>query len=119
LGDRLGVSHTWVSARETGAVSCTVKDIAALAAAMRMSEAELLGFDEQDLVRSEAREVDDIIRNEDREYDQHNVDAFLAGLGMLVAGMYASVRRTKRRALPPAPKEPQMTTRKVARRARG
>jgi transcriptional regulator with XRE-family HTH domain len=109
LGDRLGVSHTWVSARETGAVSCTLRDVAAIAAAFGMSEAELLGFDEESLVRSEAREVDDIIRNEDREYEQRQVDAFLAGLGMLVAGMYASVvRRPRRRALPAAPKEAKM-----------
>jgi transcriptional regulator with XRE-family HTH domain len=106
LGDRLGVSHTWISVRETGAVSCTLKDIAAIADALRMSEAELLGFDEQDLVRSEAREVDGIIRNEDREYEQRDVDAFLGGLGMLVAGMYASVaRRTRRRAIAAPPKQ--------------
>jgi transcriptional regulator with XRE-family HTH domain len=104
LANRLGVSHTWVSVRETGAVPCSTRDIAALADALRMSEAELLGFDEQDLVRSEAREVDSIIRNEDREYEQRDVEAFLGGLGMLVAGLYhASIsRRSRRRALPPA-----------------
>ena len=96
-----GVSHTWVSSRETGDVSCTLRDIAALAAALDMSEAELLGFDEQALVRSEAREVDQIIRNEDREYQPHNVDAFLSGLGMLIGGMYATVRpRGTKRAAP-------------------
>jgi transcriptional regulator with XRE-family HTH domain len=99
LAELLGVSHTWISNRETGDLSCTLRDVAAIADALGMSEAELLGFDEQVLVRSESREVDDIIRNEDREYDQRNVDAFLAGLGMLVAGMYASIHRG-RRALP-------------------
>lgn len=104
IGDD-GVSHTWVSNRETGDVSCTLRDVTAIAAALKMSEAELLGFNEQLLVRSEAKEVNDIIRNEDLEYDQRHIDAFMAGLGMLVAGMYASVaqRRARRRALPPAP----------------
>ena len=81
LAERIGehgVSHTWVSSRETGDVSCTLKDIAALAAALRMSEAELLGFNQSALVRSEAREVDEIIRNEDREYTDHNVAAYLS-----------------------------------------
>lgn len=99
LAERLGVSHTWVSVRETGSLSCTLRDIGALAEAMHMSEAELLGFDEQVLVRSEAREVDQIIRNEDHEYDPQNVAAFLSGLGMLVGGLYATVR-PRRRALP-------------------
>lgn len=98
LAERLGVSHTWISVRETGSLSCSLRDVAALADALGMSDAELLGYDQQTLIRSEAREVDDIIRNEDREYDPRHVEAFLGGLGMLVAGMYASVRR--RRALP-------------------
>lgn len=99
LADRLGVSHTWISVRETGALSCTLRDIAALADAMNMTEAELLGFEEHVLVRSEAREVDQIIRNEDKEYTQRNVDAYLSGLGMLNGGMYATAA-PRRRALP-------------------
>jgi transcriptional regulator with XRE-family HTH domain len=105
LGDRLGVSHTWVSVRENGTVSCTLKDIAALADALDMTEGELLGFGEEALVRSEAREVDAIIRNEDHEYQQVHIDRFLAGLGMLVAGMYGTVIRRPRRALPTGEKK--------------
>ena len=100
LAERLGVSHTWVSVRETGSLSCTLRDIGALADALRMSVAELLGFSEEALVRSEAREVDTIIRNEDHEYEPHNVAAFLNGLGMLVGGMYATTVRPRRRGLP-------------------
>lgn len=97
LARRLGKSQNWMNLRTTGGQSPTLSDICIIAEALDMSPAELMGFG--GLVRSESREVDEIIQNKDHEYDPRNVRAFLAGLGMLVGGMYATVR-PKRRVLP-------------------
>jgi len=103
--------------RTTGGQSPTLSDIHIIAEALDMSPAELMGFEQSPIVCSEAREVDDIILNKEGEYERRNIEAFLSGLGMLIGGMYATARPARRR-LPPAPKEPQMTTRKVTPRKR-
>jgi transcriptional regulator with XRE-family HTH domain len=109
-----GVSHTWVSNRETGDVSCSLRDITALAEALQVSEAELLGFEEQALVRSEVRDLDEALR--DPRLPRAALDIVLGLVGQAVA--VALMATPRRRALPPAPKEPKMTERKVTRRGR-
>jgi len=117
LARRLDKSQNWMNLRTTGGQSPTLSDIHIIAEALDMSPAELMGFEQSPIVCSEAREVDDIILNKEGEYEEHNVEAFQSGLGMLIGGMYATARPARRR-LPPAPKEPQMTTRKVTPRSK-
>lgn len=111
IGDD-GVSHTWVSNRETGDVSCTMRDISALAKALRVSEAELLGYEE--LARPELHDLNRELR--DPRLPRAALDIVLGLVGQAVA--VAIMATPRRRALPPAPKEPQMTTKKTAPRRR-
>lgn len=109
IGDD-GVSHTWVSNRETGDVSCTLRDISALARALRVSEAELLGF--EDFARPEFHDLNQAVKHP--RLPRPALDIVLGLVGQAVA---VAIMATPRR-LPPAPKEPQMTTRKATPRRR-
>lgn len=117
LAERIGedgVSHTWVSNRETGDVSCTLRDITALAEALDVPEAELLGFEQRDLARPELRDLNEQLL--DPRLPRAALDIVLGLVGQAVA--VAIMATPRRRALPPAPKEPQMTTRKTTPRRR-
>lgn len=110
LARRLGVSHTWVNVRATGAVSPTLDDVSAMADALDMSPAELLGFGQPVLVNPEAQDVDEVLS--EKRLPRPARDAVLSLVGQAVALAYMSI--PKRRALPPA--EPQMTTKKARAR---
>lgn len=111
---RLGEQHTWLSKRFAGEHALTLADVDRIAGAINESAADLLGFPQTPLARSEARDVDDILN--DKNIPRPIQDYFLGLLGQAVALVYASVPTPKRRALPPAPVEPQMTTKKVRSR---
>lgn len=115
---RLGEQHTWLSKRFAGDNALTLNDVARIAEAINEKPADLLGFPQTPVVRTEARDVDDILT--DRDIPRHVQDYFLGALGQLVALVYASVPMPKRRAITAAapPKEPKMTERKATPRKR-
>jgi transcriptional regulator with XRE-family HTH domain len=115
---RVGEQHTWLSKRFAGEHALTLNDVARIADAINEPAADLLGFPQAPLARSEARDVDEILK--DRDIPRHIQDYFLGLIGQAVALVYASVPspKPKRRALPAPPKEPQMTTRKATPRRR-
>jgi transcriptional regulator with XRE-family HTH domain len=111
---RLGVSHNWLSKRLTDDQSMTLADLGAVAEELGTSPGELLGMEEQRLARPELEDLNEALKHP--RLPRAALDIVLGLVGQAVAVAILATPRT--RALPPAPKEPQMTTRKVTRRAR-
>lgn len=102
----MGVSHTWVSLRATGAQSPTLRDVYLIAGDLGMAPEELMGLDEGDNLRTEARDVHDILTDERIPGQVQNY--FRGALGALVALAYAALPSTARgRAVVTAPQQRQ------------
>ena len=111
---RIGKSQNWMTLRTTGSQSPTLSDISLIADALGMTPGELMGFGSPALANPEAHDVDEVLS--DKNLPREARDAVLGLLGQAVALAYMAM--PKRRALPPAPKEPKMTERQSLPRPR-
>lgn len=114
LGRRLGVSHSWVSLRTTGAQSPTLRDVQAIADELEMTTAGLLGFEQQSPSRPEIRDLEEAVA--DPRLPRTAFDIIMGLIGQAVA--VAIMATPRRKALPSVPVEPKMTERKATPRKR-
>jgi transcriptional regulator with XRE-family HTH domain len=123
LCKQLGVSHNWLNKRLMGDQSPTLADLQAISNVLGVGITELLGCRQSTLAHPVAKELDEVLT--DKLMQQADKDRILGILGEMIRWAYQRTEQAappakRRRALPPAPQEPQMTTRKTTpRKARG